>query len=43
MSQYIHKRMNHLLEILALELTFLIMQQKQISKIFRMLILHVLR
>ena len=33
--------MIHLAEILTLELTCLIMQQKQISKIFRILILQV--
>ena len=31
--------MNHLVEILMLKLIYLIMQQKQILKIFRMLIL----
>ena len=42
MSQYFPKRMNHLAEILTLELTCLTMQQKQISKLFLMLILQVL-
>ena len=35
-------QMNHLAEILTLELTCVIMQQRQISKIFRMLILRIL-
>ena len=35
-------RMCHLVETLTLKLTCLIMQQKQISKIFRILILQVL-
>ena len=34
--------MNHLVEILMLKLIDLIMQQKQISKIFHMLMLQVL-
>ena len=41
-NEAILNRMNHLVEILILKLIGLIMQQKQISKIFHILILQVL-
>ena len=41
-SKYFLSRLNHLVEILTLQLIYLIIQQKQILKIFHMLILRVL-